>query len=229
MRAQDRIGEVKGNYTIIGVENYKDSQGQTLYKCKCNTCGTIRICRYFDIKPNNRDCTHYVYLGSIKYPIGRIQARSLQHVFNKVCNRCYCATSKDYRWYGAKGITVCDEWLNDPEKFEQWALTHGYIKGLTLDRICPDKKYCPENCRWISRAENTRRAGKVNWITVNNETLTGHQWADKLGIGTNSINNYMHIYGISTVEKLIQCILDNPEKLLELKPNQSYLDLYDIK
>lgn len=72
--------------------------------------------------------------------------------------RCYSASSKAAKYYKDKGIIICDEWKNDFEQFKRWALEHGYADNLTIDRIDSDGNYEPENCRWITREENSRRA-----------------------------------------------------------------------
>ena len=58
--------------------------------------------------------------------------------------------------YGQRGIRVCDEW-KDFQAFYDWAMANGYKKGLTVDRLDPDKGYSPENCELVTRAENSRR------------------------------------------------------------------------
>ena len=65
-------------------------------------------------------------------------------------------TDKVYRWYRDKGIIVCDEWRKDFSVFREWALSHGFEEGLTIDRIDSDGNYCPDNCRWVTRSENSR-------------------------------------------------------------------------
>jgi hypothetical protein len=78
--------------------------------------------------------------------------------------RCYRKTHPHYKDYGGRGISVCDEWVNDFYAFATWALSHGYDekapKGkCTLDRIDPDGDYCPENCRFADMVvqQNNRR------------------------------------------------------------------------
>lgn len=60
---------------------------------------------------------------------------------------------KDYKYYGAKGISVCKEWKNSVTFFK-WSIENGYTDKLTIDRIEGDKNYCPENCRWITQRDN---------------------------------------------------------------------------
>jgi hypothetical protein len=70
--------------------------------------------------------------------------------------RCIYPTTINYKWYGAKGITVCVQW-RDFAMFRTWAESTGYVPGLTIERKDSGGHYCPENCEWVTRAENARR------------------------------------------------------------------------
>lgn len=82
----------------------------------------------------------------------------LRYTWSGMKQRCYNPKIKSYKTYGARGIRVCDEWLHDYPRFAEWASNNGWKPGLTLDRIDPDGNYCPENCRFITRSENAKRA-----------------------------------------------------------------------
>lgn len=79
----------------------------------------------------------------------------LYKVWGNMRRRCNDENTHNYKWYGGKGIRVCEDW-NDYLKFREWALEHGYTQGLQLDRIDPDKNYEPFNCRWITTRANIR-------------------------------------------------------------------------
>ena len=65
--------------------------------------------------------------------------------------RCTNLEHRSYKWYGARGITVCEEW-QDVTNFVAWAeSTHPNMEGYTLDRIDNDKGYSPENCTWSDK------------------------------------------------------------------------------
>lgn len=74
----------------------------------------------------------------------------LRTVWKGVCNRCYNPKADNYCRYGAKGVTICDEWRHESKLFIVWALKNGYKPGLTLDRIDSNKGYSPDNCRFVS-------------------------------------------------------------------------------
>lgn len=85
----------------------------------------------------------------------------LYHVLRAMHQRCENPKAHDYQWYGALGVTVCDEWkLTEYPIFKAWALANGYRPGLTIDRIDPSKGYSPDNCRWITIAEQQRNRRK---------------------------------------------------------------------
>ena len=83
---------------------------------------------------------------------------ALGNILRQMRSRCYNPNNPTYPRYGGKGIKICDDWKNSLGAFVDWSLTHGYQKGLTIDRIDPRGDYCPENCQWITRSENSRRA-----------------------------------------------------------------------
>jgi hypothetical protein len=70
--------------------------------------------------------------------------------------RCESPIAHNYKWYGGKGVRVCDEWRNDYTKFRDWAHENGYVRYLELDRKDSNGNYCPENCRWITKKTNIR-------------------------------------------------------------------------
>lgn len=74
--------------------------------------------------------------------------------------RCYNESDPKYPRYGARGITVCDEWREDFEPFRKWAESSGYQENLTIDRIDNDRGYSPDNCQWtdlVAQARNRSR------------------------------------------------------------------------
>lgn len=117
----------------------------------------------------------------------RLRTR-LYEVWASMRKRCLCPTIPDWPRYGGRGVTICADWLNDYYSFRSWAVTHGYRKGLTLDREDSNGNYEPSNCRWIPKGEqqaNTRRAVR---LTVDGVTRSIYEWTRISGIPATAIN-----------------------------------------
>jgi len=103
-------------------------------------------------------------------------------LFNCWCsirNRCNNPKHAKYRFYGARGIRVCDEWLYHFAPFRDWALANGYSDSLTIDRIDSNGNYCPQNCRWITMVEqNNNRRSNIK-VEFRGEFLTLAQLSRK--------------------------------------------------
>jgi hypothetical protein len=224
------IGETHGVYTIVDMTGEKDKYGHWIYKCVCNECGFVKHSHYGAIagKYKTVTCRHLRANGEyIAY--GHIWGnKRLGSIFQGMIARCYDMDDKSYPYYGAKGIGVCQEWMQNPKLFEEWALCSGYNNDLTIDRLHSDRDYCPSNCQWISLEDNSRKAGVVNWITIGQDTLTGRQWADKVGVGINIINTAIRKYGVDKTKELITAMLQEPPSTKEHKSNQNWFSVYGI-
>jgi hypothetical protein len=226
------IGETHGIYTIVDVLDKKDKYSHWIYKSVCNECGYELFSHYGQVAGKTKQVTkcRHIRISGHQVPSGQFWGDSrIANIFNGMVTRCYNPNDKTYQWYGQKGIEVCQEWLNNPKSFEEWALNSGYSNDLTIDRIDANNDYCPSNCRWIPLPENTRRAGKVNWITINDITLTGRQWAEKLGLGLLTIDKYIRDYGLDLTTKLILAMLKEPPSTLHRKSHQTWFAVYGIQ
>lgn len=149
----------------------RKTQAQELYKDKVYSCGcTIRP---FERKPSNK--IH-----------GETKTR-LHNIWVGMKTRCYIKNHHSYKYYGARGIVVCDEWKNDYMAFATWARSNGYKDNLSLDRIDVNGNYTPENCRWVDNKTQANNKRNNAYITVNGETHTRTEWAKKMGINAGAI------------------------------------------
>lgn len=82
--------------------------------------------------------------------------------WNSMKQRCYNPKATNYKNYGARGILVCEEWLNNPKAFCDWGMANGYKKGLELDRKNNDGNYESGNCRWVTRSINQKNKRRKN-------------------------------------------------------------------
>lgn len=94
----------------------------------------------------------------------------LKRIYNRMKDRCCNPNADNYKYYGGKGVTVCDEWKNSLDAFVEWALSHGYRDDLTIDRIDTNGNYSPENCRWSSHREQCNNRTTNRMITYRGVT-----------------------------------------------------------
>jgi hypothetical protein len=73
--------------------------------------------------------------------------------------RCYNEKNDNYRYYGGRGIKVCDNWINSFTNFFEDMGERP--KGYTLDRIDPYGNYEPSNCRWATYKQQSNNQRKT--------------------------------------------------------------------
>lgn len=132
---------------------FTSKNNRTLAKVMCVHCGRETIVRPDSLMHGK---TTSCVCANKKH--GEVGTR-LYGIWGNMKYRCNNSNAQEYYNYGGKGVSVCDDW-NQYENFRDWAISNGYKDNLTIDRINSDGDYCPENCRWITKSENTSRANK---------------------------------------------------------------------
>ena len=158
-----------GRLKVISKTKYRNS-GNIIWLCECD-CGQFTMVAGGNLMSEGiKSCgclqkemslkKHFIKHGDAKH----INRNPIYNVWNEMKYRCNNPNHYAYKWYGARGIGVCNEWL-DYSTFKIWALNNGYKSGLSIDRIDNDGDYEPSNCQFITRSENTRkRNGIILWL-----------------------------------------------------------------
>jgi len=115
---------------------------------KCSFCGAIVEKYYANRNQKSCGCQRGVTHGG--------KGTRLYDIWCHMKQRCYDENSKDYKYYGAKGIKIQSE-FHDFARFRDWATSSGYEDTLTVDRLKSDKWYSSHNCQWITQSENSKR------------------------------------------------------------------------
>jgi hypothetical protein len=119
---------------------------------------------------------------------GEMQKR-LYSIWHNMKTRCYNPKAEHFKYYGGRGISVCEAWRNSFNAFYLWAISHGYASNLTLDRIDGNGNYEPSNCHWADMHFQNNHTKKNHYITHNGETKTAAEWAKQYGIHRSVLNN----------------------------------------
>jgi hypothetical protein len=179
---KDLVGQKFGRLTVLSLD-HETKKGRRFWLCKCE-CGNEVVKDAKDILSGHVKscgCLQRNVLGASKRTHGKSRTK-IGDVLEGMKARCYNKNEISYTRYGARGIFICDEWLEDPIKFFEWAEKTNYVYGFQIDRIDNDGPYSPENCRWVTSKENNRNKRTNNLITHNGETECVTAWSEKLGI-----------------------------------------------
>lgn len=101
-----------------------------------------------------------------------------KHTWRNMKHRCYNPSNTHYRYYGGRGIEVCEEWLTSFSSFKEWAESNGWAPGLEIDRINNDGNYSPDNCRFVAQRENKNNCSYTVLLSAWGETKSAGYWMD---------------------------------------------------
>lgn len=141
--------------------------------------------------------------GETKGPAG--QKKNYHPLYGVWCSmrsRCFCETDHAFKNYGARGISVCQEWINDFLAFKNWCLFNGWRKGLQLDRVDNNGNYQPDNCRFVTPKVNCNNKRVNVMIEFNGTSRTLGEWATFLGLKYTTLRARIFDHGYS-IEKAL--------------------------
>lgn len=128
----------------------KSSNGTPLYECKCPTCGLVRIQDKRKIGKLCMACSRKARRDNM------VSGTRLYRIWSGMMARCKYPSTDSYKYYGARGITVCSDWMKF-KAFSDWAVSNGYSDDLEIDRVDSDGNYTPQNCVFISHQLNSQK------------------------------------------------------------------------
>lgn len=168
-----------------------NSVNKVMAVCDCGIEKEYRLCNIIgNGKTKSCGCFNKMVTkerNTLTKTIHGLTGHPLMSVWNSMKSRCYDTTDKQYKNWGAKGVRVCKEWLEDPKVFYDWAIANGWEKGLQIDKdklatTKPGLLYSPEFCCFLTAKENAFYKTNSIMLEYNGENKSISEWAVVLNI-----------------------------------------------
>lgn len=187
-----KIGQRSGLLTVIGGEFWatinRSASRSRHVMCRCD-CGKANVVSSYYIKSRQTRSCGCATGGPPK--IHGLCSHPLYGTWHNMVARCHYIKAANYKYYGGRGITVCDEWRSGPDAFIKWAMVHDWRADFQLDRINNEKGYSPNNCRFVDRKMNNRNTRSNRWETLWGERKTVAEWIedDRCEVSASTLRN----------------------------------------
>lgn len=174
----------KFNRLLVIEEAERTKDNHIKWLCICD-CGKKTVVDGRDLRANKTKscgclCKELIKINKPHLKHGKRNLR-IYHIWLNMKDRCNNKNNSNYKYYGERGINVCESWQRDFMTFYEWAMANGYQDNLTIDRIDVNGNYEPSNCRWITLEEQQNNKTNSRYITYDNKTYTISSWEKMQG------------------------------------------------
>ena len=171
--------------------------------------------------PNKRTNTRHGHTSSYS-GIGRYSRSSYEHtIWTAIKQRCFNPNNAQYKFYGARGISMCSEWVNSFEVFLSYlndTMGGRPSENHTFDRINSLGNYEPGNVRWATMAEQQRNRRNNVKITIRGVTMTIHEWSRMSSVAFSTIYRRVEEYGWNSEDAVFTPTTPPGKRLRNINP-----------
>jgi hypothetical protein len=177
-------GQIFSMLTAIA-EKGRDKKQSLIWLFQCD-CGNSLIATVSNVISNNtRSCGCLRIVGKTTHSA----CGTPEHkAWGSIKDRCFCKTNCNYKYYGARGITMFEEWRSSFQAFYHY-IGPRPSPSHSIDRIDVNGNYEPGNVRWATDLDQANNRRNNKFIEFNGATLTCSQWSAKLGFKRHTIHN----------------------------------------
>lgn len=187
---QNLDGHQFGRLTVLS-EGPRSRHNQRMWRCLCE-CGKTTLSTHSNLttgKSTSCGCLtiERAIERSVTHGATRGRKKSPEYmIWHAMRQRCTKPNAADYKYYGGRGISVCDRWSD----FALFLADMGQrpSRAHSIDRKDNDGPYSPENCRWATRQEQHNNMRSVRWIEIDGERKTITQWENQFSLRHGILN-----------------------------------------
>ena len=194
----DLSGKVFGRLVVVSrsySQRTPNGSLKTYWQCICDCGAVVRVRAEALRNKGTRSCGCLAReLSSVKHSTHRQSKSPTYNTWRAMIERCNSKGNTHYRYYGGRGITVCEDWL----KYENFLRDMGSRPdGLSIERINNDLGYSKENCKWataVDQSRNTTRSVLIEWGGVVRNRC---DWARIIGITSEALAVRIRKWGLN--------------------------------
>ena len=186
---QISIGDHFGYWRVLYVPTRR---GQVLCQCQCLSIMEVNYYRL--LCDGSKGCVK-CRRDNASYKHGHTDTQ-VYKIWGAMLQRCTNPHSTAWKWYGGRGITVCDRWRHD---FSAFLEDMGYppTPRHSIERRNSNQGYSLENCYWATQTQQMRNTSRTHFLTYNGRTQCLTAWAIELGMKTETLSNRLRREGVS--------------------------------
>ena len=184
MRFVDLTGKVFGRLTVIGKAG-RNKHGQILWRCSCLCGGKVIIVRQKIVSGHTKSC------GCLRSEAAKKRGtthgmRDTQeyNIWGVMIQRCTNPRNPAWKWYGARGIKVCDKWFEFSEFYKDMGSRP--TSKHSIDRIDVNGDYAPGNVRWVLPKDQANNHRNNLILEVDGRLMTLAEAVNITGVNYNT-------------------------------------------
>jgi hypothetical protein len=188
-----KSGDVFGRLTVVCIDSLRQEKSRKKYfkcSCSCGNLASVRIDHLNAMKILSCGCWHDEAAVLINTKHGHKHRGNSTPEYTSwagMLGRCNDKNLKCYKYYGGRGIKVCEKWSNDFIAFLK-DVGPRPCAGMSIDRIDVNGDYEPKNVRWADAKTQARNVRNRKEISAFGERLTIAEWAERIGVDKRRIH-----------------------------------------